>query len=164
MYCPSCGNAVAEGLKYCNRCGESLAAGDRAASVAGLNGPAWAISLATALVTLGGLAMIFVISLQLIARRVDLSPGAGVIMLVFLAVIALVDLMLIRQLSRVIDLHRGAPAPRRRREAAAERPALEEKQPARLDAMREPPLSVIDQTTRTLEHSPRERDTRPQSD
>jgi hypothetical protein len=161
MFCPSCGNPVSEGLKYCNRCGESLAAGG-GEPASSLTGPAWAISLATTLITLGGLAMLFVIGLQLIARRVDLSPGAGIILLGFLAVIALVDLMLIRQLSRVIDLQRAAAAPRRR-EPAAERPALEEKQPARLDAMREPPLSVVDQTTRTLERAPRERDTRPQS-
>jgi hypothetical protein len=164
MYCPSCGNAVAEGLKYCNRCGASLVA-EGGAPASGLTGPAWAISLATALITLGGLAMIFVISLQLIIRGIELSPAAGIMMLAFLAAITFVDAMLIRQLSRVIDLRGGAPAPARRArpEPAQERPALEEKQPARLDAMREPPLSVVDQTTRTLERAPRERDTRPQS-
>lgn len=161
MYCPSCGNVVAEGLKFCNRCGESLGA---VAAASGLTGPAWAISLATALVTLGGLAMVFVIGLQLIARRVDLTPAAGIMMLVFLALIALVDWMLIRQLARVIDLQLHGAAPRRpRREPAADRPALEEAAAPRLEAAREPPLSVIDQTTRTLEHVPRERDTRPQS-
>jgi hypothetical protein len=163
MYCPSCGNAVAEGLKYCNRCGESLAAGG-GAPASGLTGPAWAISLATVLVTLGGLAMLFVIGLQLIVRGMDLSPAAGIMMLAFLAVITAVDWMLIRQLSRVIDLHLTGAAPRRRHEPAPDRPALEEKQPPRLDPMREPPLSVVDQTTRTLEHVPRERDTHPQSD
>jgi hypothetical protein len=163
MYCPSCGNGVVEGLKYCNRCGESLAAGG-GPPASGLAGPAWAISLATTLITLGGLAMIFVLGLQLIARRVDLSPAAGMMIFAVLAIIALIDMMLIRQLARVIDLQRGAPAPRSRREPAAEPPALEAKQPPRLDRMREPPLSVVEQTTRTLEHAPRERDTRPQSD
>jgi hypothetical protein len=161
MYCPSCGNVVAEGLKYCNRCGESLAVG--AAPASGLTGPAWAISTAAALVTLGGLAMIFVIGLQLIMRGMDLSPGGGIMMLAFLAVITLVDWMLIRQLARVIDLQRDAPAPRRRLAPPAERPALEEQRSPLLDPLREPPLSVVDQTTRTLEHAPRERDTRPQS-
>jgi len=161
MYCPSCGNVVAEGLKYCNRCGESLTVDSAGASA--LTGPAWAISLATALVTLGGLGMLFVIGLQLIIRRIDLSPAGGMMMLAFLAIIALVDWMLIRQLARVIDLQRGAPAARRRREPADARPALEESPAPQLEAMREPPLSVVDQTTRTLEHVPRERDTRPQS-
>jgi hypothetical protein len=164
MYCPSCGNVVAEGLKYCNRCGESLAVGGEVVPASGLTGPAWAISTAAALITLGGLAMIFVIGLQLIVRGMDLSPGGGIMMLAFLAVIAFVDWMLIRQLARVIDLQRGAPASRRRREiAAAQRPGLEEKRPSLLDPLREQPFSVTDQTTRTLEHAPRERDTRPQS-
>lgn len=165
MYCPSCGNAVAEGLKFCNRCGASLRA-LRESAASGLTGPAWAVSAATALITLGGLAMLFIIGLELIARRMDLEPGVGLLMLAFLALIAAVDWMLIRQLSRVIDVYRDAPGPRRRRggEASADAPpALEERQPALLDAVREPPLSVVEQTTRTLEHAPRERDTRPQS-
>lgn len=163
MHCPSCGNAVTEGLKYCNRCGASL--GVASADASGLAGPAWAISLATALVTLGGLAMLFVIGLQLITRRVDLTPAAGMMMLAFLAVVVAVDWMLIRQLSRVIDMYRGGAdsAPRARRGAAPARPSPEEKEPARLEAPREPPLSVTEQTTRTLEHAPRERDTRPQA-
>ena len=162
MYCPSCGNAVAEGLKFCNRCGAGLGA---VAPASGLTGPAWAISLATALVTLGGLAMVFVIGLQLIARRIDLTPATGIMMAAFLLLIALVDWMLVRQLSRVIDLqlHGAAPRRPRREPAAADRPALEEPSAPRLEAAREPPLSVVDQTTRTLEHVPRERDTRPQS-
>jgi predicted nucleic acid-binding Zn ribbon protein len=162
MYCPSCGNAVAEGLKFCNRCGESLGAELERAQASSLTGPAWAISLATTLVTLGGLSMLFVIGLQLVNRGSDLTPGASVMMLAFLLVIALVDWLLIRQLARVIDLQGGETAPPRRREPAPAPPALEERQPPRLDAMREPPPSVVDQTTRTLERVPRERDTRPQ--
>ena len=158
MYCPSCGNAVAEDLKFCNRCGASLGA-----EASGLTGPAWAVSVATALITLGGLGLLFAIGLQLIGRGRDLTPAAGIMMFAFLALIAAVDWMLIRQLARAIDLQRGREAPRRRPEPAAERPALEEKQPARLEAARAAPLSVTDQTTRTLEHAPRERDTRPQS-
>ena len=165
MYCPSCGNAVAEGLKFCNRCGESLAGGAvERVSASALTGPAWAISVATALVTLGGLSMLFVIGLKLVNRGMDPTPGASIMMLAFLLLIGFVDWLLVRQLSRLVDLHRGEPAPRRRRaDATAPQPALEERQMPRLDAMREPPLSVVDQTTRTLEHLPRERDTRPQS-
>ena len=164
MYCPSCGNAVSEGLKYCNRCGASLNGEEGGAGPAGLSGPAWAVSLATAFITLGGLAMLFVIGLVLIKRGQDLPPAAGVMALAVLALIALVDWLLIRQLSRVIDVYRGAggeAAPPRR--GAARTPAeLNEGQPARLEAPREPFLSVTEQTTRTLEHAPRERDTRPQ--
>lgn len=164
MYCPSCGNAVAEGLKYCNRCGASLGAGWDA-SPSGLTGPAWAISLATALITLGGMTMLFILAIQLVKRGGDLSPAAGVMTLAFIACIAFVDWMLVRQLSRVIDVYRagGAAPAARQRAGAADGPAeLPENQQARLDAPREPFMSVTDQTTRTLERAPRERDTRPQ--
>ena len=166
MYCPSCGNEVSEGLKYCNRCGATLGVGRDAAPAAGLSGPAWAISLTMALVTLGGLAMLFVIGLVLINRGADLTPSGGIMMLAFLAVITAVDVMLARQLSRVIDVYRAGvvePAARRPPQTAERRQSeLDERQPARLDAPREPLMSVTDQTTRTLEHVPRERDTRPQ--
>ncbi|HEV3467892.1 MAG TPA: zinc ribbon domain-containing protein [Pyrinomonadaceae bacterium] len=165
MYCPSCGNSVAEGLKYCNRCGASLGGDEGRPGLAGLTGPAWAISLAAALITLGGLAMLFVLGLTLINRGADLSPSGGIMMLAVLAVIALVDWMLIRQLARVIDAYRGAgvpPAPARRSDAARAPAELDERQPARLEAPREPFISVTEQTTRTLEQVPRERDTRPQ--
>lgn len=165
MYCPSCGNAVAEGLKYCNRCGASLGAGEGQTGPGGLTGPAWAVSLAAALITLGGLAMLFVLGLTLINRGADLTPSGGIMMLAVLFVIALVDWMLIRQLSRVIDVYRrpGLPtAPARRSDAARPPAELDERQPARLEAPREPFISVTENTTRTLEQVPRERDTRPQ--
>jgi hypothetical protein len=165
MYCPSCGNAVAEGLKYCNRCGASLAAEEGRPGVGGLSGPAWAVSLAVALVTLGGLSMLFVLGVLLVKRGQDLPPSAGIMALAFLALIALVDWMLIRQFSRVVELQRGAVAPARPKRRAGEAGGLAglgEAQPARLEAPREPFLSVTDQTTRTLERVPRERDTRPQ--
>ena len=161
MYCPTCGNAVAEGLKYCNRCGASLWAGPEAPA-AGLTGPAWAISLAMSLITLGGIAMLFVIALQVVRRGTDISPGAGIMMLSVLFVILVIDLILGRQLSRVIDIfRRQAEAGVRPRPAA--RPELEERQAGRLEAPREPFISVTENTTRTLDHVARERDTRPQS-
>ncbi|HWS54564.1 MAG TPA: hypothetical protein VN228_10570 [Pyrinomonadaceae bacterium] len=164
MYCPSCGNVVSEGLKYCNRCGASLAGDEAGPGWAGLTGPAWAISLAAALITLGGLSMLFVLALVLVKRGQDLPPSAGIMGLAFLALIALVDWMLIRQLARVIELRRGgAPAsPKRRAEPARAPSELEERPPARLAEPRESYISVTEQTTRTLEHAPRERDTRPQ--
>lgn len=163
MYCPSCGNAVSESLKYCNRCGASLGVA-RELPASGLNGPAWALSLAVALVTLGGLSMLFVIVLQLVRQRSDVSPGASIMMLAFLAVIAAVDWMLARQLSRVIDVYRReGGVPERARPEPAFRPELAERPPARLDAARTPFISVTEETTRTLDAaSARERDTRPQ--
>lgn len=164
MYCPSCGNPVSEGLKYCNRCGASLAGEEGGPGPAGLAaGPAWAVSLAVALVTLGGLSMLFVLALVLLKRGGELPPSAGIMGLAFLALIAFVDWLLVRQLARVIDVYRGgAAAPKRRAEPARAPAELDERRPARLEAPHESYISVTEQTTRTLEHAPRERDTRPQ--
>jgi hypothetical protein len=163
MYCPSCGNVVSEGLKYCNRCGASLVGEEGGPVAAGLSGPAWAVSLATAVITLGGLAMLFVLALVLLKRGGELPPSAGIMGLAFLALIAFVDWMLIRQLSRVIDVHRGGKALPKQRPDAKRAPAeLDERPAGRLEAPRESYISVTEQTTRTLEHAPRERDTRPQ--
>lgn len=161
MYCPTCGNQVAEGLKYCNRCGESLAGGPESPA-AGLTGPAWAFSLAISLITLAGLAMLFVLALKLIRGAGDFTPAAGVMMLSVLILIFLVDLLLAWQFSRVVGLQRARDKSAGRARPDA-RPELSERQPARLDAPREPFISVTEHTTRTLDTVARERDTRPQS-
>jgi type VI protein secretion system component VasK len=129
-----------------------------------LNGPVWAFSVAMSVITLGGLSLLFVLVIQLIKRGGDISPATGIMMLSILALIALVDLMLAWQLSRVIGLQRAQAAPPERpRPEPAPRPELAERQPARLDAPREPYISVTENTTRTLDAVARERDTRPQS-
>ena len=165
MYCPTCGAPAAPGLRYCNRCGANLApaAEPRAPRPGGL---AWALPLAVGLITLLGLGVLFVVGMEFAGRSAGISNGVAVVLVAgFLAVFA-VDWMLIRQLSRVIDIYHSAPAdPARGRPAPA---APQQQQPARLDAPRESAdltgehttrtLELGEQQTRTFEPSARERD------
>ncbi|HEV2762211.1 MAG TPA: zinc ribbon domain-containing protein, partial [Pyrinomonadaceae bacterium] len=104
MYCPTCGAPTAPGLKYCNRCGANLARSDGPQSPR-LGGLAWALPLAVGVVTLAGLGALFVVAMEFAGRSSGLSTEAAAVMLAgFLAVFA-VDWLLIRQLSRVIDIY-----------------------------------------------------------
>src|SRR5687768_15458812 len=150
MYCPSCGTELTQGLVYCNRCGANL---KPAASVppAKLVGVAWAISAAIALVTLGGFGMIFGLVMALITRGMSLS-GGGMTMVVFTLLMILgIDWLLVRQLSRVLDVTglpgKGTPAIK-----SGETVVL------KIGAPLEPLSSVTDHTTRILDPVRRERD------
>lgn len=160
MYCPSCGTQLAKELVYCPRCGANLASVARAQGVspARLTGAAWALSLATALVTLGGLSFVFVFVLEALHRGMELPGGIFGLMVGLIAVVLAVASMLAYQLSRVVTLFKDAgeaPTAKRKNEFKEDAPPA-----ARLEAPREPASSVTDQTTRTFEPVPRERQTR----
>ena len=148
MYCPTCGAPAAPGLKYCNRCGANLAP---AAEPHGprLGGLAWALPLAVGLVTLGGLGALFIVGMEFAGRSSNIPAGIGVVLLTGFLAVFVIDWMLIRQLSRVIDIyHSASAAPARERPAP---PAPQQQQPpARLEAPRQPADSIGEHTTRTL--------------
>ena len=164
MFCPSCGAEAAEGLSYCKRCGAKLGAArggdDARPRVAGL---VWAVSVAIALVTVGGFTAVF-------GSLIEVGAGAGSVMLALLGllllVVLVVDYLLARQLARLLSfhLHGGGGGPRGEKLDAAATP------PARLEAPRSPAygsleqttrtLGDLEQTTRTLEPAPREREDR----
>ena len=153
MYCPSCGTELTQGLVYCNRCGANLKPAATLASVppAKLVGAAWAISVAIALITLGGFGMIFGLVMALITRGMSLS-GGGMTMVVFSSLIILfIDWLLVRQLSRVLDVAQisgeGKPPIK-----AADAVVL------KIGAPLEPLSSVTDNTTRVLDPVRRERE------
>ena len=106
MYCPSCGTELTPELSYCNRCGANLKPVSNQSGVppAKLVGAAWAISMAVALVTLGGFGMIFALVMALITRGINLSPGGMFWISFALLVILAIDWLLVRQLSRVLDM------------------------------------------------------------
>ena len=152
MFCPSCGAELNQTLSYCNRCGANLKPTESGVPPAKLVGAAWAISLAVALVTLGGFGMIFGLVFALITRGMSLSAGGiGLVVLSSLVILA-IDWLLIRQLSRALDLPRAA------RETTTTQPALNENSPALLAAPPQPVSSVTDRTTRFFEPAVRDRD------
>lgn len=158
MYCPSCGTELTSELSYCNRCGANLRPISNQTGVppSKLVGAAWAISMAVALVTLGGFGMVFSLVMALITRGINLSPG-GMFWIAFsLLVILAIDWLLVRQLSRVLAM------PQLSAEATqSQKPKLSEKPIPQIDAPHEPASSVTENTTRAFEPIYRERETKP---
>ena len=156
MYCPSCAAEVTQELSYCKRCGANLKSISTQASVppTKLVGAAWAISMAVALVTLGGFGMIFGLVMTLIIRGVNLSPGGMFWISFALLVILAIDWLLVRQLSRVLDLPQlSANA------TQTKKPELNEQPTQQIEAPREPVSSVTEHSTRTFEPAHRQRET-----
>ena len=156
MYCPSCGAELTQELSYCNRCGANLKPISNQSGLppTRLVGAAWAISIALALVTLGGFGMIFSLVMALVTRGINLSPS-GMFWIAFsLLVILAIDWLLVRQLSRVLDMSKLSGEA-----IEPKKPKLSEKPLEQISAPREPASSVTDHTTRTFEPIYRERDT-----
>ena len=156
MYCPSCGSELTTELSYCNRCGANLKPISNQSGVAPtkLVGAAWAISMAVALVTLGGFGMIFGLVMALITRGINLSPSGMFWISFSLLVILAIDWLLLRQLSRVLDMPQfSADA------TQPKKPKLSGKPMQQIDEPREPASSVTEHTTRTFEPIQRERET-----
>ena len=154
MFCPTCGAEQSQTLSYCNRCGANLRPLQSGVPPAKLVGASWAISVAVALVTLGGFGMIFGLVLALISSGMSLSAGGiGLVILSSLIILA-IDWLLIRQLSRVLDLPRATID-----STAAQPEALGGKAATPIAAPPQPVSSVTDNTTRTLEPVVRDRNT-----
>jgi hypothetical protein len=106
MYCPSSGTELTPELSYCNRCGANLKPISNQSGVppAKLVGAAWAISMAVALVTLGGFGMIFALVMALVTRGINLSAGGMGLIFTSSLIILTIDWLLVRQLSRVLNV------------------------------------------------------------
>ncbi|MGH9962921.1 MAG: hypothetical protein ACREBC_38360, partial [Pyrinomonadaceae bacterium] len=138
---------LAQELIYCNRCGANLKPISNHSGVppAKLVGAAWAISVAVALVTLGGFAMVFGIVLAFVARGLSLSGGGTVLTVLSSLIILAIDWLLLRQLSRVLDMNRLSNDAQRRT------PKLGEMALPQIGEPREPASSVTEHTTRNFE-------------
>ena len=147
MYCPSCGSELTSELSYCNRCGANLKplSNQSGGPPAKFVGATWAISIAVVAITLGGFGMMFGLVMALISRGVNLS-GGGIILIVFsLLIILVIASLLVRQLSRVLDVSDllvGA--------ARSKPPTLSENPLQQIGALREPVSSVTEHTTHVL--------------
>ena len=159
MYCPSCGSELTSELSYCNRCGANLKplANQSDKTHGKLVRAAWAISLAVALVTLGGFGMLFSLVMVLISNGINLS-GSGMMLIVFsLLIILAIVTLLIRQLSRVLDVSELLTGVNQSTHSALPKPARKPIQ--QIDAPREPVSSVTEHTTQVFEPLSRDRET-----
>jgi hypothetical protein len=157
MYCPTCGIELTQELSYCNRCGANLKPLVTQVGVppTKLVGAAWAISVAIAVVTLGGFGMIFAVVMSLITSGMNLSGGGMVLILFFLLIILAIAWLLTRQLARVLDLPLLSGSV-----AQQTKSTLTETPVQQISAPREPVSSVTENTTRMFEPTLRDRDTK----
>ena len=155
MYCPSCGTE-STGLNYCNRCGANLTAPVAPPIVQfapiSLTMPILIISVLVALITLGGLGGIVSGTIEMVERG---AGGVSPALPIFgLPCILVIDILLIRQLSKLIS---AALSPNQ----VQARPPLP---PMQTDARYIPPTttarigaapSVTENTTRFFEETDR---------
>lgn len=162
MYCQVCGSEMAAELNYCNRCGAinptALMTMSEPKQISLLK-PTISIGVVLIALTLGGLGM-------LIAGAEELARGAGfrtdpiIALIVFgMIMILIIDVMLVRLLSRIINHMLESPAkplkpaklqPSKNLAGPDTQRQLGSAQPNYIG-------SVTENTTRTLEHSMRER-------
>lgn len=103
MFCPSCGTE-STGLKYCNRCGANLTAPvDASVQFVPINltKPILIIGALVAMITLGGFAGIVSGTVEMVERGAgNVSPALPIF---GLPCILVIDILLIRQLSKLIS-------------------------------------------------------------
>lgn len=147
MYCSTCAAPLPPGLSYCNRCGASLkepSASHSASNTVSIT----AFLIAIILIGLIGLGIILGGALALTQDAHLGEPIVGFFMLFSFLIVALTEIMLGRQLSRLIisSERKAIPAP--------PQPVMQgEIRPAQLRTSPEPVPSVTENTTRTLDYS-----------
>lgn len=103
MFCPSCGSEYTVELKYCNRCGANLNTGTNQPQVIQVNltKPTLIIGIVLTLLTLGGFGALIggALALSTVVRGDDFLavPVFGMMF------ICIIDILLIRQLSKIIS-------------------------------------------------------------
>ena len=164
MYCPNCGAESTFGLNYCKHCGGNLSEATQSAAPPGRNIlAALILALATVGIVLGGLAIVFKLTLSLIGPQPpgftppvhDAVAVAGMMVLFGSAAIVFSTLMLIKLFARVMGF--GSVSDHPSRPAKAFRPEQQSHQiPATPIAIQ----SVTEHTTRNFEPRVYQQDTR----
>lgn len=143
MYCSACGTPLTPGLSFCNRCGMSLKMREDSTM-----NPVGAYLTAITIIGIGGLSL-------MLGGAIALKNGAefhedliGIFMLMTFLIVAIVELFLCRQLSRLTGSEK--------KQSLA--PPLQAGMPLELHGpqpriLAEPVPSVTENTTRTLEYS-----------
>lgn len=147
MYCSSCGSEIKKGLNYCNSCGARIVDIEKEKS----GGRFENVSTSIGFIGLGGLIGFIFLTRILIENRVD-APVMVIILLAFLATLFGISFLLIKQLSgnstttnQNVEFQNDAPKTIK---------------PANTNQLEEPkqaPASVVENTTRTLDKVPVER-------
>ncbi len=144
MYCSACGTPLAPGLSYCNRCGMSL----KERSERKQTGAITAFLTAITLIGTIGLGIMLFGAFALTNQAHLKEELVGVFMLFTFLIVAVTEILLVRQLSRLTGANQAK--------------AIDAAQPVGMPAefrasqprtLSEPIPSVTENTTRTLEYS-----------
>jgi hypothetical protein len=150
MYCSTCGTESVQGLNYCNRCGATLNTQSPLTPSFSLTKPVLILGGLVAFITMFGFMAVIMGSSELASR--GFGHEDALIPLFFgMTTILVVDILLLRQLSRIISasLQAGAPtAPAKHAKELAEPGQTRRKLQA---PTFEPVPSVTENTTRTFE-------------
>lgn len=152
-YCSSCGLESTPGLNYCKRCGGILntQALQSTPSVS-VAKPAWAISTTVTLTSITAFIIYFLFLSHVleIGRPISQEMLALLGLMVF-TVVLIVDVMLIRLLSRLINHSLETP------KLPQIKPAVKAIDPVHSPLLTEPPISsVVDSTTQLFDQPIRE--------
>lgn len=153
IFCPKCGNAVKEGLKFCNSCGFRLVY--ERPSGGGNNGTLLIVLGAATLITIFGFGGLIGFIALLLKQGVK-EELVAMAMMSWLFVMLVLDVMLIRKASKLIDNkvsgdNVGVDLPQA---AQGKIPLLNRHSTAQLEEPKQPVGSVTDHTTRMLEKEP----------
>ena len=143
MYCATCGTPLAPGLSYCNRCGANLK--ERSETPTGS-----IAAFLTAITLIGLIGMgIMLGGMLTLSREAHLGePIVGFYMLFTFLIVAITEILLVRQLSRLTS-----PSERRVIDIPPQTVMPSELRPAQPRTLAEPMQSVTENTTRTLDYS-----------
>ncbi len=151
MFCPSCGTEYAIELNYCNRCGANLSSAiGKSTDLPPINltKPILILSSLIVLITLGGFAGIVSGTIEMVERGAgNMSPAIPVFGIPSLLTI---DILLIRQLSKLISAALSPGRVAAKPLAAAQHPATF---PQPVQVQLAPGASVTENTTRFLEET-----------
>lgn len=158
MYCQTCATEIQPGLNYCNRCGAAVVNTSLtnrpetpAAALVDLKSPVRTLGAAITLTTLIGITIIF-IALDGMSGRALPPELLGMMGAAGFFLILVIDVLLLRILSRLVQLPVAAPSlqtPSRRPETRElHPPTAQTYMPATTDPL--PVSSVTDHTTRTF--------------
>ena len=159
MYCQTCGTEIQTGLNYCNRCGAAVGSSSSSpatrpeTTVVDIKSPVRTLGVTITLTTLLGFMILFFSLSGLAAAERPLPADLlGVLSVVGMLTILIIDVMLIRILSRLVQLPVASPTlegqSRRSESRELHAPAAQTYMPASTDPL--PAASVTDHTTRTF--------------
>jgi hypothetical protein len=159
MYCQTCGTEIQPGLNYCNRCGAVVNSALSSpttrpeTALVDIKSPVRTLAGAITMTTVFGFTILFISLAGLASADRPLPhPLLGLLSIIGLFIILVIDVMLIRILSRLVQLPVAAPAlqtqPRRSESRELHTAPAQTYMPASTDPL--PVASVTDHTTRTF--------------